>query len=345
MEKQKVCFVTTHFDFPRERMIQYYEKIFPSNVQLYLFCHKESVPKFKLTRTKIFSYDCSKWKMLWEVRKFCKKEGIERVINLSAGNMMAIMLVLANLFLRTKVIFYDKGNPEWWRLLSLVPFQFLLYKILASSPDVTTKQRRWLGLSNYKIDNLTTSINTNFFYPMNKNECRKKTKLNLKDKILGFVGRIEWIKGSDFMFEAIKKNSDKKFLLVGPLKDKKILWAKNNLKNVIHIPSLEAKDLKYYYNACDLCLHLSRKEGMGIAYREFMACGVPAIVLNIEGVRTVKKAIKVPFNNKIIQEKIDWFFNLNKEELEKLCKETRENIVQDYSDENLKERYHRLLLE
>ena len=199
-----------------------------------------------------------------------------------------------------------------------------MYRMLLCNEDLTRKIKKYLFLNKRKIFYLPSAVNTNFYKPRNKKAIRKKLKLNQKDQIIIYTGRISYLKGSDFLFKIIKNNPDKKFILIGEILDKD--YTKTKLKNIIHLKGINDKKMADYCSAADLGLFLSRTEGNPFSTREVMACETPVIVSDIEGVRLYAPAIKVPFKVKKIQEEIDNFFKLSEKEKNKLSKETREYI-------------------
>ena len=331
---KKICFFTTHYDFPRQWLMEYYERIIPGKTKIFLFCDGKDAEKFKLKKTKIIGY--KKIKVFWELRRFCREKNIDVVTNLSGKNNTAFVMGISIFGLKTKNIFYNHSNPSKKELLFFALFQFLTDRILIGADDLKKKIRRFL-FNKEKIFTLTTPINTELFKPKNKKQARKKLKfLNLSpnDMVISYVGRISFLKGSDFLLKAIKSNPEKKFILIGKIEDRNYNF--NELKNAIHIPEAERSHLPDYLNASDLFLFFSRTEGLGAAYREAMACGIPAIVSDIEAVRTVKTAIKVPFNVGKIQKKINWFFALPKKEKTKLSKQVISDMEKNHSEKSLK---------
>jgi glycosyltransferase involved in cell wall biosynthesis len=171
------------------------------------------------------------------------------------------------------------------RLIAVLtyPVHFLVY----SMADVITS---------YTEDYANTSVFLRYF----KNKIKyilppikiEETSLKLnfgKGKIVGFVGRIGWEKGLEYLIEAMK-SVNAKLILVGPYKDvvgdKTFKKLKSN-KNVVFWGPIEHKDLKAFYEKCD-CLVLpsiNNLETFGIVQAEAMKCGVPVVASNLPGVR------------------------------------------------------------
>jgi glycosyltransferase involved in cell wall biosynthesis len=111
------------------------------------------------------------------------------------------------------------------------------------------------------------------------------------EKIVGFVGRIGWEKGLEYLIEAMKKVKAK-LILVGPYKEVVGDKTYEKLKNIIDkkiqfYGPMAHDDLKSFYDICD-CLVLpsiNNLETFGIVQAEAMVCGVPVVASNLPGVR------------------------------------------------------------
>jgi len=355
---KRICFFANFYDFPKQKTLTYCEKIFPNDIEIFLFCPEVVKEKFKVRRAKVFT---SKTKLLvpFELREFCRKNEIDVLTNLGGSGKVAFALFLSTLFTKTKTLFCLRGNifskkrpgfrffisriPNDIIQLSFLPLQFFISRFTAGGEDITEKLRRLLFFTKKKIFYLPTVIDTDLFKPKNKENCRKKLKIDKREKVILFVGRVQYTKGSDFLLKIIKQNPDKKFILIGKLMDEN--YKKEELKNLILIPSITEKEIVNYYNAADLCLFLSRIEGSARVPREAMACGCPTIVSNVEMLRTLKTAIKVPFKIDSIQRQIDNLFNLSEEKKKHLSILGRKFIIKEHSEKALREKYLKYFLE
>ena len=125
------------------------------------------------------------------------------------------------------------------------------------------------------------------------NKTGKETILekNKQEKIVGFVGRIGWEKGLEYLIEAMKK-VEAKLILVGPYEEvigdqtyKKLKKIIND--KVIFYGPVDHDNLKSFYDICD-CFVLpstNNLETFGIVQAEAMKCGVPVVASNLPGVR------------------------------------------------------------
>ena len=334
MKSESICFITSYFDFPRQRMLDYYEKILPKNTKIFLFCKNSEINKFKTKRVKKIGYSSGELGSTIKLRKFCKENNIDVITNLARRLKMILLMIYATIFTETKIIFYEHGKPRKRSMIALAFLQFFINRTLIASEDLKERLQKYLFLNKSKVFCLPTSIDTNFWKPLNRTKTRKDLKIGLKEEMIIFVGRIQYMKGSDFLLEIIRRNPNRKFLLIGQMMDKE--YDLKKLKNVIHIPFANKEQLINYYNASNLFLFLSRSEGLGLAFREAMSCGTPAILSDIEALRLIKAAKIVPFDLEKIQGEIERFFNLSKKQRQKLSEETREYIVDNFSEEKLK---------
>jgi glycosyltransferase involved in cell wall biosynthesis len=340
---RKVCIFAPFYSFAGRSMMNYYEKIIPRQVQLYLFCRTEDKLKFNLSRTTIVPYREGKFGVRKPLRKFCKQKGIDVLTNLSRREKVAMLMIYSTIFTKTKVLFYDHGNPKKKNLLVLFFLQFFLDRLLFCSPDITAKAKKFLFFSRHKIFYLPTSLDTNFFSPKNKLSTRKTLGLNAHEKILIYSGRVSYMKGSDFLLQIIKRNPDKLFILAGEILDKN--YKKDELSNVLLTGNIPQGELLEYYRSSDVCLFFSRSEGMSLALREAMSVGTVSIISNIESNRNLDLAIKVPFDAKSIQGEIESYFSKTKQERTLLSKKTREYIVGNFSEEALRKNHLKYFLE
>jgi len=87
---KKICFFSVGFAFNRLVRMRFYEKIFPKNVEMFLFTtnkyegrEKEKYQyKWDLKRTKIITAEYHPLKLPFALRKFCIENEIDRVINI-----------------------------------------------------------------------------------------------------------------------------------------------------------------------------------------------------------------------------------------------------------------------
>ena len=343
---KKVCFFLGHYDPARQAIMNYYEKVLPKDLEIFIACaSKFDYEKYKLKRAKVKEILDKKFIVPLKLRKFCKEKNIDLLINLTGQAEVALTLFTATAFTKTKSTFYVLGNPKINLKNSFFLFsQFFTDRFLSCCKEVADKLGKYLIFSRNKNFYLPFPIDTKLFKKNNTN-LRKTLGLKKEDNVIIYVGRIEFAQGSDYLQELVKKNPDKKFLFIGQWKDE--TFKSKNFKNIIYIPYVLHEELSDYYNLADLTLFFSKRNSYPYPPRESLACEVPVILFNLDTFGQLKTLAvkKVPFNLEKIQQEINKFFSLSKKERENLSKEGRSFIVKDSSEESVKNKTLKYLLE
>ena len=76
---KKICFYTLSYSPNKKAMLDYIEKIFPSDVEVFLFVPKDSKGMYKFARIKVVDTKCNKINSMFELRGFCNRENIDLV--------------------------------------------------------------------------------------------------------------------------------------------------------------------------------------------------------------------------------------------------------------------------
>ena len=113
---KKICFFSAGFAFNRLNRMRFYEKALPKDTEIYLFTtdrwHDKGKDAYQfewsgLKRTKFFVAKYN-WTLPLTLRKFCRENNIDRLINI--GNRGSVILFLfATLLNKTKYIFNMMG--------------------------------------------------------------------------------------------------------------------------------------------------------------------------------------------------------------------------------------------
>ncbi len=349
---KKLCIFTINFAFNRQIMLDFLSKIIPQEVELFLFVPKECKGKFSSKRIIIHESKKNKYACFIDFRKFCKKNKIDKIFSLGALPQEGFLMAFASGLTSTKSLCHLVVNPymayktgfnkpaikAFFEFLLLHPMLIFIDKFYISTKDMYEKSRNTFFYLRKKLDFLKYPTDTDFFIIKNKDKCRKFLNLPSNKKIILYVGRIEYEKGSDILLKLAKLNKDTLFLLIGQLFDDNL---KNiNINNLKVISPQTRESLIDYYNSADLCVFPSRSEAGPSAARESMSCGVQVILPDMIGPRMLSPpAIKSRLNVKELNEKIINFFNLSKRERIKLTKELRLFIKREYSEESLKKDY------
>jgi glycosyltransferase involved in cell wall biosynthesis len=348
---KRLCIFTISFAYNRQGLINYLEKTIPKNVELFLFVPKECKNKFSSKRVKIYESKKGKYSCFKDLRKFCKINSIERILNLGSLPQEGIYMTFASLLTKTDFVCYLVIDPleflnqkitfwsvkSFFQTLFLFPISLFSRKFLVCSKDIKKICNKFI----LNVSQLPDTVNTDLFKPQNKLVVRKKLNLPLNKKIIIFVGRIIYEKGADLIFQSALKNPEISYLLIGE-KPSKLKTPK--ISNLIFINPMPKEKLADYYCAADLCLFPSRGEGFGLVPREAMACETPALVSDIRGLRMIEPAIKTKLTNNEIEKKISNFFSLTKKDRDALSKTSRNFVVKECSEKTAKPLYINKLL-
>ncbi len=337
-------------------MLKYLEKALPTDTEVFLFTTKHHKNSYKFDRIRVVNTDCSKIGSFVALRRFCRKNKIQRLISLGLLPYEEFVLLFSTLFSKTHFLYFNLGNPVegfkvgplYTRLIGIfeVFFSYLFSpfpkKIILPSKDLVNLVKKYLSLSRKKVFYLPPTLSTKRFYPKDKNKIRKKLGLKKEDRVIIYVGRIGFLKGSDILSYVIEKNPDKKFIIIGNIVDNSFKHI--NFPNLILLPPKPNKELVNYYNAADLCFFPTRIEGLPVVPREAMACATPVIISDILPVKSIEYAIKVKINKEKMNQAIKDFFNLSNLERKELSDKSRKFVMENYDDDIWKKEYTEKIL-
>lgn len=201
---------------------------------------------------------------------------------------------IANLFYRKSVIITQKHsivNPKKHNLFIL--FEMICIrlnrKIIAISESVKNSLIKYEFVPEHKIYVLPNCLDFKAFNESSQYE----SKMDRDDIILGTVGRLEIVKGLDYLLMAIPgilKNFPKAGLeIIGDgsqIDNLKELSIKLKISNSVNFFG-KFTNVIPFYNKMDIFILPSILEGFGIVLLEAMAAGVPVIATNVDGIREV----------------------------------------------------------
>jgi glycosyltransferase involved in cell wall biosynthesis len=352
---KKICFFTTNFSTHAQNRAQYARNYLPPEVDIY-FITPPSQNKYKFKGIKIIKLKENKLNFILELRKFCKDNNIDLLIHFGTTRECWGMF-FSTIGTKTKYIIQIVGNSldapkieknffkKFFLYLEnfsyIVPFSFSK-RIIFGAKDIQERTKRIYFFIKDKMEYADLILDEKLFSPKNKTNMRKKLNLPLNKKIIIFVARIEYLKGSDIMLSLIKDNPDKLFILVGKINDSSFLNL--NLSNLLILNPLPPEELAEYYNASDLSILPSRIEGYGLVSRESMLCKTPSLVSDIPSLRMIKYALKAGLSKEKMQQKINEFFLMSEKKKKYLQEISRESIIKETSYKNLKDKYKNLIL-
>jgi len=142
-----------------------------------------------------------------------------------------------------------------------------------------------MGTEEEKIHVYRNGVDLELFRLLDKQQCREKYQLN--KKTLVSVGHLIERKGHHLVIEAMQSLPGYQLLIVGGGEEEKPLKALvktlNLSKQVTFLGEKKQQDLTEIYNAADVMVLASSREGWANVLLESMACGTPVVATDIWG--------------------------------------------------------------
>ena len=143
------------------------------------------------------------------------------------------------------------------------------------------------------FNTLPNGVDSALFSPMDRNEAKRALAEQVGDNriltmpTVGYLSRVQSEKGASVYLKLAELNPHLLFLIAGPSLGR---YASRELpENLVYVGFHPREDLPRIYNAFDVyCfLSMSGEETFGLTVLEAMACGVPPVVPNFDGVPSV----------------------------------------------------------
>jgi glycosyltransferase involved in cell wall biosynthesis len=350
--KERICFFSRGFAFNRLNRLKYFEKIFPKNIKMFLV----TTNKFKNNSSKSEEWDLKRIKVHYiahnplriavSLRKFCKTNEITTIVNMGTFNS-AYLFLFSTIFSKTNYllnvmnVLRNKNKSKLIELknfITLWPLIFLSKKT-SFADKYDSKRVKKLFFNSKDIKFIPAPTDTSIFKRKNQKSIRRKLGLPKNKKIVIFVGRLNYAKGTDIFMELVTRNKEILFIAVGkiiyePLKDFKA-------KNLIHYPSKTSEELVDLYNSADLGFFLQRFYGAGLGQttQEALACGIPSINRDWPGLKKSPALFLIPINTDCADKTLKSFFKKRKRDKERLSSEAKNFAIKNYSGNVLKKKY------
>ena len=143
------------------------------------------------------------------------------------------------------------------------------------------------------FNTLPNGVDSELFRPMNKEKAKRALAKEIRDdRILrsptvGYLSRVQSEKGASVYLKLAALNPHLIFLIAGPNLGR--YTSRVLPENLVYVGFHPRKKLPLIYNAFDVyCfLSMSGEETFGLTVLEAMACGVPPVVPNFDGVPSV----------------------------------------------------------
>lgn len=176
-----------------------------------------------------------------------------------------ILLLSGGAFFKKCIISFQndpdkEGDKKYFRIL--YPF---FNKVIVKKP---TSYSSWK-----KVVYLPNGCDSDFFRPMDKNECKQQLGLNPNKRYILFVD-------SNRSRNRTQKRKDRFDETMDILRTK---YGHNDIEELVMI-GVARKDVPTWMNACDLHLLSSDQEGSPNSVKECLFCGVPVVSTNVGNV-------------------------------------------------------------
>ena len=173
--------------------------------------------------------------------------------------------------------------------------------VIVSTEEERQDIARYYGAPRHNIEVIPAGVNLEMFQPVDRAEARAAlaSEWGIRDdeRVILYVGRIEPLKGIDILLRALpmlEHDGAVRALIVGgnpgndvELERLKSLAAELGIADsVTFTGSVPQAVLPTYYSAADVFTLPSHSESFGLAPLEAMACGTPAVVSRVGGLKT-----------------------------------------------------------
>jgi glycosyltransferase involved in cell wall biosynthesis len=170
---------------------------------------------------------------------------------------------------------------------------------LAGSHLITNCQEAYgqalgLGVPAERVSVIHNGVDINLFTPVgSKDELKRLIDVPAETKVIGFAGRLAHEKGPDLFLRIAKYVNyvmpDVHFVMIGQgdmTNELRKMCAQFELEKNVHFIGWQ-NDMAAMYRGLDLLVYTSRSDGTSLVMLEAMACGCPAVAMDVGGVREI----------------------------------------------------------
>ncbi|MET0106815.1 MAG: glycosyltransferase family 4 protein [Sedimenticola sp.] len=207
-----------------------------------------------------------------------------------------VAISLLSLLLNKPFILTARGTdinliPEFW-----LPRRLILWAANKATASITVCQALKdkmieIGADSKKIHVFRNGVDLGLFRPLERSTC--KSKHGVKRSTLLSVGHLIERKGHDLVIEALKELPECDLIIAGDgelERDLKLLVSQYGLDDRVRFVGAVTQDkLAEIYNAVDILVLASSREGWANVLLEAMACGTPVVATSIWGTPEVVK--------------------------------------------------------
>jgi len=204
--------------------------------------------------------------------------------------------VLLGKALKKPVVLSARGSDinQFTRFKSIKPM--LRYALnhadhVISVCDALKQEMVDLGINDAKISVISNGVDSNQFYPVDKNKARKKLALPHNKKIILSVGSLIPRKGFHVILDSLprllQENTNIHFYIIGegPFRSslERQIEALNLTQHVTLVGERPNSELKIWYSAANVFCLASSREGWANVIMESLSCGTPVVATNVWG--------------------------------------------------------------
>lgn len=345
---RRIAFFTVGFAHNRQVRMRFYEKIFPKDIEIYLVTtnkyKKKKGEEYSLGRTKIVTLDYNAATLPFALRRFCKENAIDRLMNIGFHTSAPLLLfatlgtktdyclnVLVDIFNQhTLVETKREALRDFLTIPLLAPFVWMARKVFFTDYLNYFRAPLFYLSPRSKMAHLAAPVNTDLYTIQDKTLARKRLGLPSKERIVLYVGRVNYLRGADVLMYLIKKNPEIRFVVIGHSEDE--AFSRFNAKNLLHFERKNSEELLDYYNAADFSFCLNRGGGgIGMITGESLSAGTPAMISKQFKAHTSPALYQISVNNNAAQKTLEAFFALPENVRKDLRQKGRQYALDFYS--------------